>query len=475
MNILRVPHSIVQFLHSADLKSLICERAHQYLPLFLAGFILSTEKRTQATLANATHMEQVDKSTVSRILRLPKWAFKSREAYKRAMGQALARLFPHGDKPVTWLVAIDGTATKRGAFTKIAGANQFKEKKTDSKGRSTKAHTWLMGVVITDKGVRIPLPRYICFPKDYKGPGRPPRRRLTQQDLTVMMIKDLLKLLPKNIKLVVVADEYFEGKKLFKLAKRRGFVCITPCKSSRCFADDETPDRSNGIRIHDRGMNLSSRSFSSFSEVVLTRGSEDTASYRRYGARRPGPNDYRCYWARHEGRTVTGLGPVGCVYSWKSPVFERNNKDFEQMTFKVLLCSDPDWVEAKVIEWYECRWTAIEIFFRELKQELGLGDYVGQDIAAFERHVDLVLMSFLQLELNRLDVIDDDGVPEEIRKKAHFARTRGMRELVRWEAMQDLWGEIKKSWRSERARRRLRQFFGHITALPDTITIPTNA
>ena len=60
----------------------------------------------------------------------------------------------------TWVFILDGTATKRGSYTKIENALQYREKSTKSKGKSTKAHTFLMGLLITDTGARIPvLPR----------------------------------------------------------------------------------------------------------------------------------------------------------------------------------------------------------------------------------------------------------------------------------------------------------------------------
>jgi hypothetical protein len=42
-------------------------------------------------------------------------------------------------------------------------------------------------------------------------------------------------------------------------------------------------------------------------------------------------------------------------------------RNFKKRSFKVLICSDPNFPGEKVVEWYECRWTAIEIVFRELK------------------------------------------------------------------------------------------------------------
>jgi hypothetical protein len=356
------------------------------------------------------------------------------------------------------MIAIDATSTKRGAFTKITGANQFRIKESGTKGRSTKAHCFLMGILVTHDGIIIPLPRYTCYPKKSGSglPGRP--SKATQQDLAVQMLKDLLKLLPKCIQLVVVADEYFEGRKLTRLAKRRGLVFIAPVDTNRCYADDDRPDKSNGRNIHDRGLRLALKTFS---ELDLVRGTEDTASYRRYSKRTTGPKDYRTYYVRHEARTVAGLGNVGVVFSWKSPVHEPK-KNFDEMTFKILVCSDPSWSGEEVVEWYELRWQ-VEVFFRILKQDLGLGDYVGQDLRAFERHVDTVLLSFLYLEMRRLDILESPYVKRKTQEKAARARVFGMQELVRAEANLELWELIRKAGESDYAKRRLKKYFATIT------------
>jgi hypothetical protein len=53
------------------------------------------------------------------------------------------------------------------------------------------------------------------------------------------------------------------------------------------------------------------------------------------------------------------------------------------------------------------RSTKAEVFFRELKSDLGLSDYRGTGFRAFERHVDLVLLSFMLLEEMRVQEMED--------------------------------------------------------------------
>ena len=160
----------------------------------------------------------------------------------------------------------------------------------------------------------------------------------------------------------------------------------------------------------------------------------------------------------HEERTVAGLGAVGVVYSWKSPIYEPRT-DFGQERFKVLVCSDPTWSGPEVVEWFEMRWTATEIFFRELKQELGLGDYVGQTLEDFERHVDVVLLSMLFLESNRNEILVKEVVEAKTLERARVVRTKGMIELLRQACHRELWGVVARASRGDRrAKRDLERF-----------------
>lgn len=458
--ILKPSVSVVQFFRRLRIEKFAPHRVTRALPALVSGICLSTRKRTLTELASFVSDEQRDKSTVSRIFEDHR--FCSRDLHRAAANQFITDLIPDTDTPVTWLLSVDSTCTKRGGFTKILGANNYRfQRKPTKSQRSTKAHTFLMATLVSHEGVRIPLPRYTCYPKSFKKPGTKKRHRQTQIDLAVSMIKGLRKFLPEHIKLVVVVDQYFEGSKLFRVAIPDHLVIITPLASNRCFANISNPQTSNGRRIQTRGLNIPPKTFAS---VVLRRGSEKTVRYRRYSARKPGPNDYRTYDVYHESRTVAALGTVGLVYSWKCPVYEPR-RDFGWKRFKVLVCSDPSWSGADIVEWYELRWPSTETLFRELKQELGLGDYVGQSLEAFERYVDCVLVSLLLLEKLRKDILDSPQAKLHIREKAQAARTGGMRSLLRLETSEQLVSVLKRaSDGAVRAKRDLKHFLAAVMA-----------
>ena len=488
--ILQAPGSLVNFFQQfvPSGARLVRPAVRAVFRTVIAGVVLTTSPRRSLTsVGQAVQAGKRHKSTVSRLL--TRRDFRTRDLHWEAVTRAVKRLAPkQGRRRRDWLLALDGTATKRGAHTKIKGAIQS-EKETTSrkrrrkagatrkrapgdkpksakKGRKTKYHTFLLASLTTHEGVRVPLPRHTCDPKDFKRQGRPRSVKNTQMDLGKLLIERTLLILPDGVRLVVVAVSYFECEKLYALAHRKGFVLITPTDSNRCFADETTPSKSNGHRIWNRGRHLPPETLS---RLDLHRGSEETACFRRHSARQSGPKDRRTYRLRHESRTVAKLGAVGIVYSWKTPIYEPK-RNFEKESFKILLCSDPTWTGEKIVEYYECRWTAIEILIRELKQHLGFGHYTGQSLHALERWIDVVLMSFLYLEMERHALLEKAATtPAPIRERAASARTLGMQDLVHAEAGRELLQAVSHSYRSERKKRLVMGFLAEAAGSFDTV------
>jgi hypothetical protein len=341
-----------------------------------------------------------------------------------------------GGKSEIWFLGLDGVASKRGGRTKVENAIKYKKKENGRKGRSTKAHLFVQGLLITASGLRIPLPRRSYYTKSYvrsqnrllalgQRPGKPLACK-TQVELAGMIIGELK--LPANIRLVVLADEYFEGKKLTALCRKKGYAYIAPVDSRRNFE--------SGGKLYARGKALPRMAYR---KLVLRRGEEDTASHRRHLPEGAGEKDRRVYRFHCERRTVAGIGEVAVVYSWKRRR-DRSGRLTSHETFKTLVCSDPqllgeediEKIGAMIVEFYEMRWP-IEVFFRELKSDLGFSDYQGTDFRAFERHVDLVLLAFMCLEQMRRDELAKTRSPVK-RRELVAKRTSGMKTRLAREA-----------------------------------------
>ena len=169
------------------------------------------------------------------------------------------------------------------------------------------------------------------------------------------------------------------------------------------------------------------------------RGEEDTASHRRNVSHGVGEKGRRAYRYCCERRAVAGIGEAAVVYSWKRRR-DRSGRLTDRETFKALVCSEPELlgernlekVGALIVEFFEMRWE-VEVFFRELKSDLGFSDYQGCDFRAFERHVDLVLLSLMFLEDMRREEMARTRSPVKRREAARM-RTRGLKARLAREA-----------------------------------------
>lgn len=453
--------SVKKFCDRLSVNLELAKPLRRLLVMFVMGTLLARGKRSLAELGRTVVRHQRYRGQVSRATR--NQDFRTRDLYIAAFADAVRHLGEENSEPTSrrlWVVALDEVATERGGFTKIEnGLHKRKAKKNPGKkpGRPpSKSHTFVKGLLIKENGVRIPLPRMTWRTKKYaKKLGK---KYETKVALAAKMLRALKPLIPKNVQVVVVADKLYEGSPLMSACRQLGFTFIAPVDSRRCFDDVAGGTKAKERTLHAHGRSLPR---SAFRKVVLVRGEEETASYRRYTPDEAERDDTRVFRVCHEAREVAKLGRVGVVYSWKSPVYRpRRSKDRE--SFKVLVCSDPNMPAARIVELYDLRWQ-IELFFRELKSGLGLGDYTGTDFYAYERLVDLTLLSFLYLEEQRQHAVQAAAAPAR-RAKLLGSRTAELKREVEREAVANDVEWLTASLDSERGRRRLRGLLGRMRA-----------
>jgi len=442
--IVNTPPSLQQF--SREFGTELTKKQRGLFPMLLTGLLLLRGKRTQAALGRMVKKEKRHRSSISRLLRRAR--FRTRDLHKAICRKLIDLMDPIDEKiKRTWVLLIDGTCTKRGGFTKIANARQYVRKGKKNRGKSTKAHSFVMGLLITGTGVRIPVPRKSYYTRAYCRKHR--KKYKSQQALAALMIQELH--VPEDVELIVIADEYFEGTLLWNVCGELGHTWIVPVDSRRCFANER--GRCVKKTLHARGKALPR---TAYRETALVRGKEDTASYRRYWARRTGSKEKRRFRVVHEVREVASLGTALVVYSWKSPVY-RPRRDERGETFKVLVTNALSMTAEEVVEWYDVRWQ-IELYFRELKCYLGLCDYSGQDFQAFERHVDLVMLAFASQEWRRMILLKQTSSPKfEGQLKA--ARIPFMQTLLEEEAERNDLEYFEKCLKTKEGRTELRYLF----------------
>jgi hypothetical protein len=403
----------------SELTDLRCAALAQ----LLSAVVLVRGKRSQSALGRCVVSEARAPSSVSR--RMRRKSFGTRDLVRAEMERQIGdELVQAKGKRQTWFLPIDGVCTKRGGESLVENATKYRKKRRGAKGKSTKAHAFVQGILITASGRRIPLPRRSYYTQKYvnmqnrlrregRRHGRPLAHK-TQVDLACLIVKELD--LPDNIRLVVLADEYFEGSKLTGLCRKKGYIFIAPVDSNRTYE----PRR----KLHARGKSLPAVDRR---RLILRRGREDSASCRRYSPRRARKWDRRVYRFHCERRTVAQIGEVAVVYSWKERT-DSSGRPTGKHTFKVLVCSDPAIDGATIIEWFEIRWQ-VELLFREWKSDLGLEDYRGTDFTACERHYDLTLLAFMLLEQLRVDTLAGERSPVR-RRMLTTLRTSGLAAML---------------------------------------------
>jgi hypothetical protein len=99
----------------------------------------------------------------------------------------------------------------------------------------------------------------------------------------------------------------------------------------------------------------------------------------------------------------------------------------------------------------------MEVFFRELKGQLGLQDYQGTQFASYERYVTLALLGYMVLEYQRLRGLKGQAPTEEPRGGWATARTAVLLKEVRREAVRADLRWIGERLNTRSGRRQLRK------------------
>jgi hypothetical protein len=397
-------------------KCSLDKRKKILFPLLLCSFLLCRGTKSYAGLARTITVYERNRSSISRFYR--RKGLRSRDIYENAMNSVLDQYYEHGKiiEQVVWILAIDGVCSKRGGFSKIENTTKYRKKKKN-KGTSTKAHTFIQALLITHTGMRIPLPRRTYYTRKY---CRKHKRKYVKMTKLAALIVETVKV-PPMVSIVVVADEFFEGKLLDTACTNRGFIYIMPVDSRRCIETQEGKRTSQTLYRHGKALDRKK-----LKKIVFTPHKERTALLRR---RTGVDKKRRVYFAASEKLRVSGLGERTVVFSWKPRTKSRR---WKSSWFKTFVSNAKAVDVRKLIEYYELRWQ-IEIFFRELKSFMGLVDFTGECFEAYERFVDMVLLAYLFLEWYRVTLIESCPRKKDL-PELHRARTSTLLRLFQAEA-----------------------------------------
>ena len=345
-----------------------------YLSMLVFAFILNTSKLSLRKLGQEILSEQRNKSNVCRIFNNSE--FNTALIYKQFYDLSLQQISILFSTP--WLIIVDTTAKKtkrrwhrrkrnkgKGGKRRLRkrNSNCVKYKNKGKTGTGSQSQLWVMGLIITDTGVRIPLLRRSYHTKTYaKKHGLKYR---SQIEIVVEMLTRFRA--PENVEIIVVADSFFESKKFDRICKSRNFSYVTAVDSHRCLANEY--GNSNGQHIVDLFDALSSKAFE---KITLNSDSEEYYFFRRSSEHKK----QRMYYVSKKTLNIAKLGVRWVVFSRK---VKNNGKD-KSFSCKVLLTNNDKLSAKQIVELYELRWE-IELYFKELKSYLHFIDYDFEDLS----------------------------------------------------------------------------------------------
>jgi hypothetical protein len=288
---------------------------------------------------------------------------------------------------------------------------KFKEK---SRGVPACNHAFVIGILLGPGGVRIPLPIRDFMTKDFlqsvnrerKAKHEPTIKYRTQIDLAVELMRDARTLLPADIELWVVADNFFEGPKLDKACNQlKRVYYVVPADTGRVLASKfKTAKR---VKVRNVEKNLLDKVFN---RVALAEGKEPFAFLRRRennpAKRKRGRRKEMVYQVAKRCLNLNGLGERNVFFSWKQRRFRKDTKR-AKAHLKMLVTNHTSATAAEVVDAYSNRWQ-VELFYRELKSDIGLGHYQVVSAEGIRAHIHLALMAFLTMEMYRLDLLEKE-------------------------------------------------------------------
>jgi len=326
-----------------------------------------------------------------------------------------------------WLFLVDRTCTSRQGRKTPNTFSTGNRKRRPRKGRrynqkknaSKRCHGFVIGLLITPSGYRIPFHR-CYYTQEYCKKMKLDHR--TEAQLGAALVRDLP--VPEGAEVVVLGDTAYEAASVREACQQRGFTWITPANPERVTVGDK-PRPKVSSRISD----MTARQFSPI-RLKPTQG--DYVRQRRVSACRIGPKaKTKTFYARKERLHVHNVGKVQVVFSTKEK--PENGKPLDRKKTKILLTNNLKLSAAEIVELYDLRWQ-IELFFKELKSTLGFHQYSFADFAAVESWVECCLITYLYLEWYRAKQLSRRGLSQEARRWWSCQRTHGLCQAAAQEA-----------------------------------------
>ena len=433
---------IKRFLKSAGLK----DRMQSLTIRCVAAFCLHWGRMSAVQAAGAVRSEPRHRAQICRFLGRKYWR------KLRLVAVLQAELLAQETKKGRFLYLTDQTlCSQQGDKTQNTYSSGNRQRRPRKGKRYNKykfarkrCHCFVMGLLITPSGMRIPF-RRCYYTKEYCDKKGMPYRK--QTELAAEMIRELP--LPEDADVVVLGDTAFDAEVIREACDKRHYQWIVPMNPERVLAGPKPRPK-----VWSLAKGLTAKQLKAV-RLYPQRG--EYVARRRLSAYRIGPKvKPRTFYAHQESRDVHSVGKVLLVFSTREKPLAGQQPNVQ----KILMTNACTLKAAEVIELYDLRWQ-IELFFKELKSTLGFDQYRFRKFEQVEGWLELVLVTFLYLEWHRARQLARSDVTKEEKERWHRQRTHGlcmaMRQAVDRADLDYLAEAVQTPGGVRRLRRKLRE------------------
>jgi hypothetical protein len=353
--------------------------------LFLTPFLLPTCRRSVAAAAHSVLNDVRDAGWMLRWL----GSSSAPQAMLAAAQVQLLTLARDSAKGLHILIldsTFHGQQGKNTQNTIATGNTKKRAKKSDRHQKKTHRHSghcFVFALLLTPNGLRIPywLPFFTKPHCELFG-----RKHISQASLAAQLVDSIP--LPQGSRVVVVGDTAFEAKQIRQACARRNWQWVVPLNPERRLAG-----KSPRPKVRSLYEQLTS---TDFRKVSLRLDQGDLAAMARVSPSRSKAKKHeRTYWVHHRTAAVHNVGEVALLFS---RLTEPTPSDVKVQ--KLLISNAVAASTEELLLWYSLRWQ-IELFFKEMKSELGMCQYKLGTFQRVQGWVNLSVVAFCYLEWTR--------------------------------------------------------------------------
>lgn len=383
----------------------------------VAAFTCHLGRMSAAQAAGAVRSEARHRAALVRFLAQVRW---SRD-WTVLTQVAHLLLATEAKQQGTWVFIVDQTyCGQHGQKTEntFSRANYRprakKSQRRQKKHAKRSCHGFVMGLLLTPSGLRIPCCR-CYYTEAYCAAQEKPYRK--QTELAAELIRQVV--VPDGAEVVVLGDTAFEADTIRSACDQRQWTWIVPLNPERVLEVAKPRPKVWSL--------VAELKAEDFTPVRLTPGQGPFVAQRRIARCRLGPKvKTRTFYVYGERRLVHSLGDVQLVFSTKVKPEEGVDVAVE----KILVSNDHKRTVAALVELYTLRWQ-IELFFKELKSTLGLHQYRFRRFRKVEAWIQACLIAFVYLEWYRARQLRRRNLSEAERRWWQWQRSYGLCTAVR--------------------------------------------